>query len=102
MSKSIREQLKEAKAEVARLRKMSRCKRQPDLKTLGGIIQHARESSGMGLNEAASKADMSPSIWSRIESDAIKANPQLRSLMRLSACLNTPLSVIFKQWEDAR
>ncbi len=99
---SLREQLAAAQAEVVKLKKMSRCPREPDRTTLGGIIQTSREEAGMTLREAAKKAGMAPSILSRIERDAIGANPTLTNLRRITAVICKPLSKLFAEWEDQK
>jgi DNA-binding XRE family transcriptional regulator len=97
---SLRGRLAAAQAEISRLKKITRCHREPDEKTLGGIIQAAREKAGMTLREAASKAGMSPSILSRIERDALAANPTLTNLRRVSDVIGKPLSELFAMWES--
>jgi len=97
---SLRDQLAVAQAEISRLKKITRCHREPDKKTLGGIIQAAREEAGMTLREAASKSGMAPSILSRIERDALAANPTLTNLRRVSDVIGKPLSVLFAMWES--
>jgi len=96
---SLREQLAAAQAEILRLKKITRCQREPDKKTLGGIIQAAREEAGMTLREAAAKAGMAPSILSRIERDALSANPTLTNLRRVADVIGKPLSSLFAEWE---
>lgn len=96
---SIRAQLAAAQAEISRLKKITRCHREPDKTTLGGIIQSAREEAGMTLREAATKAGMAPSILSRIERDALAANPTLTNLRRVADVIGKPLSSLFAEWE---
>ena len=96
---SLREQLTAAQAEISRLKKITRCHREPDKTTLGGIIQSAREEAGMTLREAATKAGMAPSILSRIERDALTANPTLTNLRRVADVIGKPLSSLFAEWE---
>jgi hypothetical protein len=72
---SLREQLAAAQAEISRLKKITRCQREPDKTTLGGIIQTAREAAGMTLREAAAKAG-----WLQVSSHASSAmlSPQIQ------------------------
>ena len=53
----------------------------------------------MTLREAAAKAGMAPSILSRIERDALAANPTLTNLRRVADVIGKPLSSLFAEWE---
>ncbi len=97
---TLREQLQQAQAEVARLRKMARCKREPQKGTLGGVIQELREEKAMGLNQLATKSGVSKGLMSRIEIMA-DANPTFANLVRIAGALETPLSRIIERWESS-
>lgn len=96
---SLRAQLEAAKAEIARLKKITRCQREADESTLGGLIQLAREEAGMTLRDAAKNAGLSAGSLSRMERDAVGANPTLKTLQRVANVVGKPLSALFLQWE---
>lgn len=99
MNTTLQSQLDEALEEVKRLRKLSKCRREPDLKSLGGIIQKRREELGLSLREASRKVGISPSLLSRIERDFTASNPTFQNILPLAEMLATSLSQIFSQWE---
>jgi len=97
--KSLREQLAEAKAEIARLKKATRCKREPNLKTIGGILQASRERLGLSLRDVAKKSGVSDGLLSRIET-SLNPNPTLANLRRVATAIQWPLSAIFAELEN--
>jgi len=98
-STTIKGKLEEAKAEVERLKKMARCKREPIPGWIGGVIQSDRERKGWTLHELADKSGVSVGLLSRIESN-IKANPTLENLLKICKALDTPLSSMAYAWEE--
>ena len=96
--KTLRQQLAEAQAEVARLRKAARCKREPLRGEIGGIIQQIRESKEMTLRDMANRAGVAAGLASRVEAKP-DANPNWNTLVKLAAALETPLSGIVARWE---
>jgi DNA-binding XRE family transcriptional regulator len=99
--KTLRQQLAEAQAEVARLRKAARCKREPLRGEIGGIIQQIREAKEMTLRDMATRSGVAAGLASRVEAKA-DANPNWNTLIKLAAALETPLSEIVARWESAR
>jgi DNA-binding XRE family transcriptional regulator len=96
--KTLRQQLAEAQAEVARLRKAARCKREPLRGEIGGIIQQIRESKEITLREMAKRSGVAAGLASRVEAKS-DANPNWNTLVKLAAALETPLSEIVARWE---
>lgn len=97
--KSIQQQLAEAQAEIERLKKLARCKREPLAGEIGGIIQKVRESKGMTLGQMADKAGVAKGLASRLEARP-GANPNWNTLVKIAAALGTRLSAIVAQWEE--
>lgn len=56
----------ELEAEVKRLKKLGRTKREP-VKGIGGVIQNLREGRNMGVQELAKAAGVNPGAISQIE-----------------------------------
>ena len=99
MSKTLHQQLDEAKAEVARLKKMTRTVRKPVNGWFGGIIQQHREARGWTLHELARRSDVSVGLLSRVESNP-KSNPTLNNLLKISKALDGELSKFVQEWEN--
>lgn len=95
---SLREQLKASLAEVDRLKRLTRCKREPSQGTIGGVIQRLREKNGKLLREFSLEAGIAAGLMSRIETNKY-ANPTLKNLLKIANALKTPLSKILAQWE---
>lgn len=95
---TIEEKLKEAEAEVSRLRKLGRTKREPIAGTLGGTIQTLREGKGLGLNELSKKSGVLPSNITKIETCA-NSNLTIKTLIGLGAGLDMRPSEILAAWE---
>ena len=95
---TLREQLAAAKAEVDRLKKMTRCPREPLKGWIGGIIQQRREALGWNLHDLARKSGVATGLVSRFESN-IDANPTLNNLLKIAKALGAPLSQIMEEWE---
>ena len=96
--KTLQQKLAEAQAEVARLLKAARCKREPLRGEIGGIIQQIREAKEMSLRDMATRSGVAAGLASRVEAKA-DANPNWNTLVKLAAALETPLSEIVARWE---
>lgn len=89
--KSLKVRLAEAEAEVARLKKISRSKREPIKGWIGGVIQREREARGLSVTDLANSSGVAKGQISRIESKP-DANPNLETLFRIAEGLDIPLS----------
>lgn len=97
--KTLRQQLAEAQAEVARLRNIVRTPREPLRGTLGGVVQNLREAQGLKLRELAVKSGVAAGLLSRLER-VPDANPTFNNLVKIAKALSTPVSVIISKWES--
>lgn len=83
---------------LARLKKLSRTKRSPNPRTIGGTIQCLRESKGMGLSDLAKKSGISKGALHSIES-GLNVNPTIYTLLSVSVGLGIKLSDLVLEWE---
>lgn len=91
-------QINALKAEIKKLRKLGRTKREP-VKGFGGVIQQLREQGGIGLRQLATYSGVSAGMISRIEQDA-KANPCLQTIVLLARGLKvTPANLMALTYE---
>ncbi len=97
--RTLRQKLKDAEAEVERLKKMARCKREPIKGWIGGVIQEKRESNGWTLHQLAKTSGVAVGLLSRIEAK-IDANPTLNNLLKIAKAFGVPLSKLMGKWED--
>jgi ribosome-binding protein aMBF1 (putative translation factor) len=97
-SKTLRQQLAEARSEVDRLRKMARTPREPLETALGGVIQEIRESQSMALQDLARRSGVSAGLLSRFESHP-DANPTFNNLVKVAKALGKTLAEIIDLWE---
>ena len=61
---------------------------------IGGRIQEYRKAAGMSLRELAAHAEISPSMLSQIENNAV--NPSINTLKSIAEVLQIPLYKFFK------
>lgn len=97
--KTLRQQLKDAQAEVQRLKKMARCKRSPIEGWLGGVIQKHREANGWTIHQLSKLTGVAIGLLSRIEAKT-DANPTLNNLLKIARAFGVPLSKFMEEWED--
>lgn len=64
---------------------------------IGLRVQEFRKKSGLSLRELAAQVELSPSMLSQIENDAV--NPSINTLKNIAQALHVPLFEFFK--EDA-
>lgn len=95
---TLRQQLAKAKAEVDRLKKMTRCPRDPLKGWIGGIIQQRREARSWTLHELSRKSGVAVGLLSRVEVNR-DANPTLNNLLKIAKALGAPLSQIMEEWD---
>jgi transcriptional regulator with XRE-family HTH domain len=74
--------IQELEAEIRRLRKINRTKREPNA-GIGGVVQIHRESRNLGLKELAAKSGLSAGLVSNIESGSLK-NPTWHTIKSLA------------------
>lgn len=98
-TKSLRQQLADAKAEVARLKRITRTPRAPIEGWIGGVIQKKREEKGWTLHNLADKSGVAVGLMSRIESKT-DANPTLNNLLKIAKALGFTLSHLMELWEQ--
>ena len=64
---------------------------------IGRKVQQFRKQSGLSLRELAARVELSPSMLSQIENDAV--NPSINTLKNIAQALHVPLFRFFKEDE---
>ncbi len=64
---------------------------------IGAKVQQFRKKSGLSLRELAAQVELSPSMLSQIENDAV--NPSINTLKNIAQALHVPLFLFFKDDE---
>ncbi len=64
---------------------------------IGRKVQQFRKKSGLSLRELAAQVELSPSMLSQIENDAV--NPSINTLKNIAQALHVPLFLFFKDDE---
>lgn len=92
--------IQELEAEVRRLRKLGRTKREP-VAGIGGVVQMMREAREMGVQELAKAAGINGGAISKLEQGA-NANPTWSTIQALARGFKILPSQLVAGFETAR
>lgn len=98
-SRMTSSRIAELEAEIRRLRKLGRTKREP-IAGIGGVLQIHREAHGMGVTEFAEKCGLPKGAISRLESGSL-SNPTWNTIKALAKGLKIKPSQLVAGFEAA-
>ena len=100
-TESIQDQLDKALAEVKRLKKLAKRKREPNKTTFGGQVQIARENLGWSYRQFAERTGISASYLCQLEKH-INTSLNFDTMQKIAAALWLKLWEILRNAEEAK
>lgn len=98
-TKTIEQELEEARQEIARLRSFKKAASAAKQGTIAAVIQKRREEAGIGQTELAKKAGLSSTVVGQLERSTQKST-SVATLHEIAKALGTTASSIVAEWEE--